>query len=242
MFDRNQLENLLFIDIETASIAPDYAGLSPRLQELWDKKAKTILRRTGEDQTPAELFSLQAGIFAEYGKVVCISCGVIHYVGDTPKFRLKSYFGSDEAEILKAFSEMVSVFTLKPGRSLCAHNGKEFDFPYLGRRYLINGLPIPKTLQLQGKKPWEINHVDTMELWKFGDYKSFTSLDLLCAILNVPSPKGDIDGSEVGRVFWEDKDYVRIKTYCENDVLATAQVVLRMCLENLIPEDAVERT
>ncbi|HHG83911.1 MAG TPA: 3'-5' exonuclease [Bacteroidetes bacterium] len=240
MYTRHQLENILFLDIETASAFSDYGQLPDRLQELWLKKAKILNKREEEPIAPEDLFRERAAIFAEFGKTVCISCGYIRYKDDKPTFRLKSYFGEDEKQLLAEFTIIVNQFMNRPERNLCAHNGKEFDFPYLGRRYLINGLPLPGALAaIQNSKPWEIRMIDTMILWKFGDYKNYTSLDLICAVLGVPSPKDDINGSEVGRVFWEEKDYARIARYCEKDVLATAQVLLRMSREPLIEDKDV---
>ena len=236
MYNRSDIENILFLDIETVSATHHYAELSERMQQLWDKKAGILNRRSsGEPEEPEDLWSQKAAIFAEFGKVMCISCGFLRFEGDQPVFRAKSWFGEDEAEVLSGFAEMLKDYQArKPGVTLCAHNGKEFDFPYMGRRYVINGLPIPSLLAVQGKKPWETRFIDTMELWKFGDFKSWTSLDLLTAVLNVPTPKDDIDGSDVGRVFYEEKDYKRIADYCEKDVLATAQVMLRFCGEKIV--------
>ena len=237
MYSRSHLENILFLDIETASSTAVYADLPERLQGLWDKKAALLNKREETPIPPDELYEQRAAIFAEFGKVVCISCGYIKYVEDRPTFRLKSWYGDDEVKILQDFAGMLDKFMERPGRNLCAHNGKEFDFPYMGRRYLIRGLPLPQALaDIQMKKPWEIRLIDTMTLWKFGDFKNFTSLDLLCAVLDVPTPKDDIDGSMVGHVFWVEKDPKRIAVYCEKDVLATANVLLRMCQEPLVAE------
>ena len=230
MFTLPQLEKILFLDIETASIVPTYAELPERLQGLWDRKASRLHKGEGEPD-PAALFQERAGIFAEFGRVVCISCGYLQFDEQhKPSMRIKSYYGEDEHQILQQFGQMLDKYASdKPGRQLCAHNGKEFDFPYLGRRCVIHGLPLPEMLAVQGKKPWETSFIDTMELWKFGDYKAYTSLDLLTAILGIPSSKDDIDGSQVSHVYWVEKDHARIKTYCEKDVKVTAQVLLRMC-------------
>ncbi|MEM0997799.1 MAG: ribonuclease H-like domain-containing protein [Bacteroidota bacterium] len=241
MYTRSQLENILFLDIETVSLTADYADLPERFQGLWDKKAVLLNKREAEPQLSEDLFRNRAAIFAEFGKVVCISCGYIKFEGDRPTFRLKSYYGADEGKLLVEFGQMLDPFMAKPSRNLCAHNGKEFDFPYLGRRYLINGIELPTALaQIQTAKPWEVRLIDTMLLWKFGDYKNFTSLELLCAAMGVPTPKDDIDGSQVGRVFWEENDARRIAVYCEKDVLATAQVLLRMCRQDLILDGDVQ--
>jgi predicted PolB exonuclease-like 3'-5' exonuclease len=238
MFTIQQLENILFLDIETVPVKADFTELPPRMQELWEKKSLRYQKNEPEKSAP-ELFTEKAGIHAEFGKIVCISCGYLQFDdSQKPEIKLKSFYGDDEHEILQAFGNMLDKYTAaKSGRNVCAHNGKEFDFPYLGRRYVIHGLKIPYILQVQGKKPWETQFIDTMELWKFGDYKAYTSLDLLAAILGVPSPKDDIDGSQVAGVYWNDRDNERIKTYCEKDVLTTAQVVLRMSRLPLIPGD-----
>lgn len=241
MFSRKQLEDILFLDIETASVTERYDQLPERLRYHWDRKSDLIQAREEEKVSAEALFPERAAIFAEFGKVVCVSCGYIRFQGDEPKFRVKSWFGEDEKEVLAGTQRMLDQFLNSPSRQVCAHNGKEFDLPYLGRRYLINGLVLPEILKdVQGKKPWEIRILDTMTFWKFGDFKSFTSLDLLTAVLDIPSPKDDIDGSEVGRVFWQEKDYARIAKYCEKDVVATAQVLLRFSGEHLIGENAVE--
>jgi hypothetical protein len=238
MFSTKQLENILFVDIETASLTPDHSVLPEPLHSLWHRKADLLRMREDEYKDDEQLFGERAAIFAEFGKVVCISCGFIRFNGDKPSFRLKSFFGQEEKPLLEGFAKLLNDFMGNPSRNLCAHNGKEFDFPYLGRRYLINGMRLPDSLaEIQTKKPWEVRLLDTMQMWKFGDFKSYTSLDLLCAVLDVPSPKEDMDGSQVGRTFWIEKDYEKIAHYCERDVLATAQVMLRMFQQPLI-EDA----
>lgn len=235
MFTRQTLENVLFLDIETVSVQPRYVELSEQMRKLWDKKA-TIFQRSAPEKSSVELFGEKAGIYAEFGKVVCISCGYLMFdPTGKPQIKMKSFCGPDEPTLLANFGDMLNKYIdKKAGRTLCAHNGKEFDFPFLGRRYLINYLPIPKVLQTQGKKPWELSFIDTMELWKFGDYKAYTSLELMATVLGIPSPKDDIDGSQVSRVFWEDADYERIQVYCEKDVKTTAQVLLRMSRMPLI--------
>lgn len=241
MFSRHQLEQILFLDIETASITADFGGLPDNYKALWTRKSELLKERPDEEHTPEELYRNRAAIYAEFGKVVCISCGFLRFQDNSPTIKLKSFYGEDEPRILADFLGMLNPFmAAKSERNLCAHNGKEFDFPYLGRRYLINGLPLPTVLaELQSKKPWEVKLLDTMQIWKFGDFKSYTSLDLLCAVLGVPSPKEDMDGSQVGKAFWIDHDHAGIAKYCERDVVATAQVLLRMCGEPLIPESGI---
>ena len=227
---------ILFLDIETVSQKKSYDQLSERMQKLWSHKAEQ-LNRDNTELTPADIYD-RAGIYAEFGKIVCISVGFFN----DQRFRLKSFYGHDEKALLNDFANMLNRYYSAPDAQLCAHNGKEFDFPYIARRMLVNGIQIPKILQVAGKKPWETNFIDTMELWKFGDYKTFTSLDLLCAILDIPTPKDDINGSEVGRVYWQENDIERIKTYCQKDVLAIAQLMRRYNYLSLIPEDCVDYT
>ena len=227
---------ILFLDIETVSQEKSYDQLSERMQKLWLHKAEQ-LNRDNPELTPADIYD-RAGIYAEFGKIVCISVGFFN--GN--RFRLKSFYGHDERAMLNDFADMLNRHYNAPDAQLCAHNGKEFDFPYIARRMLVNGIQIPKILQVAGKKPWETNFIDTMELWKFGDYKNYTSLDLLCAILDIPTPKDDINGSEVGRVYWEENDLERIKTYCQKDVLAIAQLMRRYHYLPLIPDDCVDYT
>lgn len=240
MYSPKEIQEILFVDIETASLVPTYADLSPRMQALWDRKAERYQRQEPE-KSAETLYPERAAIHAEFGQVICISCGYLRFGEDhLPRIKLKSFFGPDEAQNLQAFGEALNQFIQggKGRRRLCAHNGKEFDFPYLGRRYVIQGLALPPVLQVQGQKPWETAFIDTMELWKFGDFKAYTSLDLLSAVLGIPSPKDDIDGSQVGRVFWEEQGYDRIRTYCEKDVHTTAQVLLKMARLPLIPDEA----
>jgi DNA polymerase elongation subunit (family B) len=146
----------------------------------------------------------------------------------------------DKAKVLlEDFAELLNHHYNRPNHLLCGHNAKEFDFPYIARRMLINRIKLPSILDMAGKKPWEIRHLDTMELWKFGDFKNYTSLDLLTAIFNIPTPKDDIDGSEVWSVYWKDKDLERIKTYCEKDTIAVVQIFLSYMGSDLIPEKQI---
>ncbi len=227
---------ILFLDIETVSHEKTFDQLSERMQKLWAHKAEQI-GKGDENATPESLYE-RAGIYAEFGKIVCISVGFFN--GN--RFRLKSFYSHDEKALLADFADMLNRFYSAPDAQLCAHNGKEFDFPYIARRMMINGIQIPRILQVAGKKPWETNFIDTMELWKFGDFKSYTSLDLLCAILDIPTPKDDINGSEVGRVYWQENDLERIRIYCQKDVLAIAQLMRRFTYQPLIADDQVDYT
>lgn len=232
------LLNILFLDIETVPQHPSYPDLPEDWKKLWDTKS-TSLVKYHEGQTNETLYP-RAGIYAEFGKIVCISCGVIQGSGEQRKLVLKSFYGDDEKTLLNDFIDMLNKWSAGEQKFLCAHNGKEFDFPYLCRRIIINNLSIPSILDISGKKPWEVNHYDTLELWKFGDYKSFTSLNLLAHTLGVPTPKDDIDGSMVWEVYWKEKNLERIVTYCQKDVVTVAQILLRMKGTALIKENNIE--
>lgn len=232
------LHNILFLDIETVPQHPSFELLPNDWKDLWTKKAEALLR-TREEETTESIYP-RAGIYAEFGKIICISCGYIQGSGDQKKITLKSFAGDNEKLLLHEFSEMVNRWAANEPKFLCAHNGKEFDFPYLCRRLIINHLPIPAVLNMSGKKPWEVNHLDTMELWKFGDFKSYTTLNLLAHALGVPTPKDDIDGSMVWEVYWKEKNLDRIVTYCQKDVVTVAQIFLRMQGEVLIKNENIE--
>ena len=234
------LENLkpcdiVFLDIETVPVMAAFNNLDPSMQTMWEKKSANFRK---EDQTAADVYQ-RAGIYAEFGKIICISVGMLKDKNPYG-FRLKSFYGDDEKSILTEFSAMISKFSKNREALLCAHNGKEFDYPYIARRMIINGLLIPDILNNAGKKPWEVKLLDTMELWKFGDYKNYTSLDLLCSVLGFPSPKDDIDGSMVADIFWQEHDLKRIVTYCEKDVLAVARILLRFMNEASISIENIE--
>ncbi|HEY6504379.1 MAG TPA: 3'-5' exonuclease [Chitinophagaceae bacterium] len=232
------LGNILFLDIETVPQQPGYSSLPDDWKELWNTKSASLLKYH-EEETKESLYP-RAGIYAEFGKIVCISCGVIQGSGTQKKISIKSFAGDNEKLLLYEFSAMLNKWTAGEPKFLCAHNGKEFDFPYLCRRMIINELPIPAILNISGKKPWEVTHLDTLELWKFGDFKSYTSLNLLAHTLGIPTPKDDIDGSKVWEVYWKEKNLPRIVTYCQKDVITVAQVFLRMQGEPLIREENIE--
>jgi 3'-5' exonuclease len=236
MLENIKIEDVMFLDIETVPESSSYEHLSPAFQNLWDKKSKQF--RT-PDQTGGDVYE-RAGIYSEFGKIICISVGLIREKNPF-SFRLKSFYGKDEKAILTEFSGMLLKFCRTNREAvLCGHNSKEFDFPYIARRMIINGLNIPEILDNAGKKPWEVKHLDTMDLWKFGDYKNYASLDLLTTILGIPTPKDDIDGSMVAGIFYKDDDLRRIVYYCEKDVLAVARVLLRFMNQPGIEEGKIE--
>ena len=221
------IEKVLFLDIETVPQVGNWQHLDEPTQNLWDKK--TRLQRK-DDFTAEEFYKQRGGIMAEFGKIICISVGIIE---KSEKIIIKSFYGDDEKQLLEEFGDIFNRPKLRDV-ILCAHNGKEFDFPWIARRFLINGMHPPKPFQLFGKKPWEIQHLDTMELWKFGDYKSYVSLELLAHVFGIPTPKDDIDGSMVASIYYIEKDLFRIVQYCEKDVLTLANVFRRMRQENLL--------
>lgn len=231
MYPDINVEKILFIDIETVSQYADYDDLDEQTKTLWDHKATVLMQHDAHKDfgSPKELYS-RAGIYAEFGKVVCISVGFIR----KDKLYIKSYCSNDEKDILNQFSALVKGHFNNKENHLCGHNVKEFDIPYLCRRMLINGIEIPQVMNLMGKKSWESPHIDTLEMWKFGDYKHYTPLNLLTNVFGIPSPKDDINGSDVGSVYWNEKNLTRIATYCEKDTTTVAQLFLKMTGKELI--------
>ncbi|MDR2205957.1 MAG: 3'-5' exonuclease [Flavobacteriaceae bacterium] len=221
------IEKILFLDIETVPQSGNWEELSETEQKLWDKKTQ----RQRKDEISAEdFYAERAGIMAEFGKIICISIGMLE---KNETLKIKSFFGDDEKKLLTEFGEIFNSPRLRDV-ILCAHNGKEFDFPWIARRFLIHEMLPPVPFQMFGKKPWEIPHLDTMELWKFGDYKSYVSLELLAHVFGIPTPKDDIDGSMVATIYYKEKDLQRIVNYCEKDVLTLANIFRKMRQENLL--------
>jgi hypothetical protein len=219
------------MDIETVPGVKSFDQLPADMQQYYDDKTKY---QRGDEKTAEDFYSERAGILAEFGKVICISCVFVHGSGQEREFRVKSFYGDDEKVLLQEFADMLNENFPSKFEVLCAHNGLEFDFPYLSRRMLINGVSLPDPLDNAGKKPWEIPHWDTMELWKFGDRKNFTSLKLLAALFGIPTPKDDIDGSRVAEVYYNEKDLERIVRYCEKDTKTIAQLVIAWRGETLL--------
>jgi DNA polymerase elongation subunit (family B) len=229
-------EKVLFLDIETVPEKANFNDLSPEKQEFWEIKSQQF-RKDG--QTAKEVYQ-RAGIYAEFGKIICISFGIFHQKDSGRHIRIKSFYNDDERVVLREFAHLLVKLNEQNDLLLCAHNGKEFDFPYISRRMLVHGIDIPTILNVSSRKPWETPFLDTMEMWKFGDHKHYTSLNLLTHLFNIPSPKADIDGSMVAEVYWVHNDLERIATYCQNDVLAIMQLFLKFRNEETIPADKVE--
>jgi 3'-5' exonuclease len=233
-----RLENLLLIDIETVSGHATFDGMTDDWKDLWEEK---VQRSLPENVTAAEFYPMRAGVMAEFSKVICISVGYFKREGKAILLRLKSFYGDDEKILLQDFITALQKMEANNNKwSFTGHNIKEFDIPFICRRLLINGLLIPPFLDFQNMKPWETNMIDTFQYWRFGDYKHYTSLKLLAAALNVPSPKDDIDGSMVGDVYWKEKNLERIVTYCQKDVVTTGNIILRFKNLPILSEDQVE--
>jgi uncharacterized protein YprB with RNaseH-like and TPR domain len=231
MLTNLDLHKILFLDIETVPLFESFE-LVPEIEQTYFAE-KTAYQRK-EDQTPEEFYE-KAGIWAEFGKIICISVGYFTPQQNPRDFRLKSFYG-EEVNLLKEFKSLVGTYFSTPYHLLCGHNAKEFDFPYIARRMLILGIELPKPLELFNKKPWEVPHLDTLHLWRFGDYKHYTSLKLMAYVLGIPSPKDDIDGSQVAGVYYKEKNLDRIVQYCEKDVITVAQVILKLRNEPLLTE------
>ncbi len=234
------MNNILFLDIETVPLQPKIDELSENLQKYWCEKAEK-LGYNSEETSDDDFFRQRAGIYAEFGKIICISVGIVYKNNDNEDcLKIKSFANDDETVLLNEFKALVIYFMRTSSHRFCGHNIKEFDIPYIGRRMIINGIQLPPQLQLQNKKPWELPLLDTMSFWKFGDYKNYTSLKLLAEILGVSTPKDDIDGSMVADVYYNENNLQRIATYCQKDVVATVQVWLKLNGNKLIKEQNIE--
>jgi uncharacterized protein YprB with RNaseH-like and TPR domain len=231
------LEKVLFLDIETVPAVQQFDALDDDWKHLWEDKSRFFRER--EDIGLIDSYE-RAGVYAEFGKIVCISVGYLRQSRGERRFRMTSFFGDDEAQLLRDFANLINNHFSTRDHMLCGHNVKEFDLPFIARRMLVNGVQLPAPIDTAGKKPWEVNHLDTLELWKFGDYKNYTSLKLLTKLFGIPTPKDDIDGSQVARVYYEERDLDRIELYCRKDVLATAQLLLKYRGEPMIEEEAVQ--
>lgn len=233
--DSIDVSKILFLDIETVPQYSKESELSDVERTLWVKKSERLAK---EDESPDELYK-KAGIFSEFGKIVCISVGFLRPVDGYVELRIRSFAGDDERQLLVDFFDLVYKYFNSKNKFFCAHNGLEFDFPFIARRALINGLKVPQSLDTRGKKPWEVQHLDTLDLWRFGDYKNYTSLALLAQIFGIPTPKDDIDGSQVANVYWNEHDLQRIVTYCQKDVITIVQLFRKYRCEDLIPDENI---
>jgi len=238
MLESIRKEDILFLDIETVPRWKTHADMPEHFSALWSDKMVYATEKEGK--TAEELFD-RAGIYAEFGKIICITVGIVVMREGKTILRLKSFASDNEKELLEDFGKLLMHKFSRPEHYLCAHNGKEFDFPYIARRMLVNGIKLPQPLDLAGRKPWEVKHLDTLELWKFGDYKHYTSLNLLAALFDIPTPKDDIKGSDVAHVYWQEQNLKRIVTYCEKDVVTIVQLYMRYTRCALIEDDQIER-
>jgi len=237
MLENISINNILFLDVETVPVSPSFQELPDHFQRLWAEKTKW---QRADQHSPEEFYGMKAGIMAEFAKVICISVGYLYMKEGQHFFRIKSFYGDDEQAILEDFQTLLDEKFSTSKHYLCAHNGKEFDYPFLCRRMLVNGVRLPKILKISGKKPWEVRHLDTMEMWKFGDYKHYTSINLLAALFDIPTPKDDMDGSQVAEVYWKEKDLERIKNYCQKDTLTVAQILLKYMCKPILTEEQIE--
>lgn len=236
MLEKVQLDKVLFLDIETVPQVYEFKDLGDKSKELFEAKTRFMQK---DEKTFEDIYNERGSIYAEFGKIVCISVGFVTRTSTGNQIRMKSFYHDDEETLLKQFKDLLDEHYNSPYSILCGHNAKEFDFPYICRRMLINGMRLPGTLDIAGKKPWEIAHLDTMELWKFGDFKAYTSLSLLCHVFDIPTPKDDISGADVARVYYEEQDLERIKVYCEKDVVALIQLFLKMRGNDLVDEGEI---
>ena len=236
MLDLQQLDKILFLDIETVPQTYRFEDVAEETQKLFELKNARFIT---DGKTFDDVYDEKAGIYAEFGKIVCISVGFVRSTATGRQIHMKSFAHDDEETLLRQFSRLLEDSFNTPLHRLCGHNSREFDIPYICRRMLINGIKLPNVLNLAGKKPWEVQHLDTMELWKFGDYKAYTSLALLCHIFGIPTPKDDISGADVARVYFEENDLARITKYCEKDVVALIQLFLKMNGESMIDESEI---
>lgn len=236
---KEPLENILLLDIETVSVAPTFDGLSAEWQQEWIRKADRIVNQN-EQLTPEQTYAKHAAIYAEFGKIITIGVGK-YFISDNGQIgiRIRSFSGHDEHKVLKDF--LLMLLKNQNFKRLCGHNIREFDIPYLCRRLLVNNLQLPPLLNIGGRKPYELDYLlDTLHLWKFGDYKHYTSLNLLTSLFNIPSAKEDMDGSKVGECYWKENNLEKISTYCKRDVLAVAQLYLKIKGYELAKDEAIE--
>jgi 3'-5' exonuclease len=233
MLKNISIEEIIFLDIETVPLAPEYNGLNEKWKQLWEHKMRFQIN----NDEPVEVLYNRAGIYAEFGRIICISVGYVYQKNGELFFRVKSFYHEDEKILIQQFFSTLEAFIKAGKRRLCAHNGQEFDYPYIARRALVNNLQLPKLFDMAGSKPWETKDqlIDTLQLWKFGDYKHYTSLSLMCELFNIPTPKDDIDGSQVAQIYWEEKNIERIVRYCEKDTLAVANLLLKYKGDKIIP-------
>ena len=231
MYTLDQLKNIVFFDIETAGSHESLDALqedNPLLATLWSKRCEYLREKFEEnkDLTDEELYLNKAALHPEFNRIVCASFGRIAGDVDSTSMIIKSYSGDDESEILDGIDKVLTKFNKM---NLCGHNIKRFDIPVMGKRFLINGKKLPKSLMIYDSKPWELPFIDTSDIWSFGAWQEgFASLELIAASLKVPSPKDDIRGEDVHSVFWESSEHSRIAEYCAKDVKVLGDIMLKI--------------
>jgi len=226
----SDINKLLFLDIETVGIEEDLDSLHitfPHLSKMWGETGYDYCKRRypNEDLYSNEMFIKKAALLPEFGKIVCASVG---FISPNGQIKLDSFVG-DEKDILGNICELFNSVD-KLGFKICGHNIKNFDLPYIGKKMLVHGITLPKILPTYNDKPWETKVVDTKEVWGFNSYIGLSSLDLICASLDVESPKnGDLKGDLLHQFYYsEKKDINKIKEYCEKDVEATIKLVKKI--------------
>jgi predicted PolB exonuclease-like 3'-5' exonuclease len=234
MLEHLKMDDILFLNLSTAPLAPSYAELSPLIRQLWHEK----FRYLREPDTPEKQYE-KAGLYAEFGKIICLSLGFVKTQGNERQMRIKSFYGHQEKELLTAFLDLLNTRFNKKTQLLAAHNGKEFDFPFLCRRLLINQIPLPVMLDLSGKKPWEVPHIDTMDFWRFGETRHYASLELLAQLFQIPMTQARMDGKEIAQQYWKYSNWTDIVATCQADVVLTAQLLLRFRGESIIPQEQI---
>lgn len=228
MFLRSKIQDVLFLDIETVPLYAEYDELEGMEKYLWDRTARYI---NTEEETDSETYA-QAGVYAEFGRIVCICVGNIGIDNECEFLKLRCFYNDDERNLLLEFKSFLQ--KLNTATILCAHNGKAFDFPFICRRMLINGIELPEIFVNSENKSSELQHLDTLEFWKFGDYQHFTSLEHLAHLFKLESSKKDIDRGSVQKVYYSQNDPQKIVDYCFNDVVTIAQLLLRFNNQNTI--------
>lgn len=241
-FPKQNLKRILFVDIETATCASNYGELDDDLKLFWRLRQERYNHKDAylSEEELWQTFNDKAAIYAEYARVVCISMGVLTSDDEGAEFRVKNLFATEEYDLLTQFADILNAHYYDPFSAfICGHNIREFDIPFLCRRFIINGIPLPSFINITGQKPWQVHHLlDTLDLWKFGDYKHYSSLDLLCKVLSVDSPKGEMSGKDVSGRYWEGH-LDEIVKYCEKDVIATARIYLRCIGHQLFTDDQI---
>lgn len=242
-----------FVDTETIPGYKDFNDMPEELARMYERKFGHELANNDPDKFDnfEDHYRARAALYPEFGKIVCLVIGVI-FVDDKDKqekLKLKTLCGRHEDKLLAEAAPIIDKFD-----SLVGHNSKEFDFPYLCKRFYVHGIQLPQILNIAGKKPWEVSLIDTMELWRFGSFKGSTSLELFAHCLGLPSPKQDMTGADVAKVYYEMFDHMKdgelpfeaesaaiqkIGKYCQGDVVTLANCYRKLKYQSVIASENV---